>query len=132
MGGADELPAAVTAFLDAYIDSLEHLELLLLVMQTPQRWWDAPAVGAQLGTHPDQARRALEHLAARNLLAIRVTGDVRYQYQPGRPDLAEAARLVAATYRERRVAVLQAVTQPERRSLRDFADAFRIRRDDDR
>lgn len=132
MGGADELPAAVTAFLDAHIDSLEQLELLLAVMQAPQRWWDAAAVSAQLGVHPDAARRALEHLAAHNLLAIRVTGDVRYQYQPGRPELAEAARLVADVYRLRRVAVLQAVTQPERRSLRDFADAFRIRRDDDR
>ncbi len=132
MGGADELPAAVTAFLDAHIDSLEQLELLLVVMQTPQRWWDASAVSAQLGVHPDAARSALEHLAAHNLLAIRVTGDVRYQYQPGRPELADAARLVGDVYRQRRVAVLQAVTQPERRSLRDFADAFRIRRDDDR
>jgi predicted ArsR family transcriptional regulator len=132
MGGAAELPAAVTTFLDAHVGSLEHLELLLLVMQTPHRWWDASAASDELGMHPDAARRGLDHLAARNLLAISVTGDVRYQYQPGRAELDEAARLVADAYRHRRLAVLQLVTQPERRGLRDFADAFRIRRDDDR
>lgn len=132
MGGAADLPPAVTAFLASHIDSLEHLELLLLVMHAPERWWDAPAVSTELDLHPDAARQALDHLASRNLLAIRVTGDVRYQYQPGRQDLATAARQVADAYRSRRLAVLKLVTRPERRSLRDFADAFRIRRDDDR
>jgi hypothetical protein len=40
--------------------------------------------------------------------------------------------MVAEIYRVNRLAVLQHVAQPERRSLRAFSDAFRIRRDDDR
>ncbi len=132
MGGAADLPEAVTTFVASHIGSLEQLELLLLVMETSERWWDASAASSHLGIHPDAARRGLDHLAARNLLALSVTGDVRYRYQPGRADLAQAARLVADAYRTRRVAVLKLVTQSERHSLRDFADAFRIRRDDDR
>jgi hypothetical protein len=132
MGPPADLPATVAEFIEAHVATLEHLELLLLLMQTPGRWWDATAVSGHLGLHPDTARRALDHLAARNLLAIRVTDDVRYQYQPGRDELADGARQLSEAYRLQRLAVLQRVTQPRRRSLRDFADAFRIRRDDDR
>lgn len=126
------LPSHVTNFISAHLRTLEQLELLLLLMQTPDRWWDAAAIALQLGVTADTARRALEHLAARNLLAIRITGDVRYQYQPGEPQLADAARMLAEAFRVNRLAVLRLVAEPERRSIRDFADAFRIRRDDDR
>ena len=132
MGDPAQLPATVIRFIEAHVPSLAHLELLLLLMQAPGRWWDAPAVAAELGIGTDAARRALDHLASSNLLAIRVTADVRYQYQPGRADLAEAAAIVADTYRQQRLAVLEVVARPDKRGLRSFADAFRIRRDDDR
>lgn len=132
MGAPAHLPATVIRFIEAHIPSLAHLELLLLLMQAPGRWWDPPAVSGELGIGTDAARRALDHLASSNLLAISVTAAVRYQYQPGRADLAEAAAMVADTYRQHRLAVLELVARPDKRGLRSFADAFRIRRDDDR
>jgi hypothetical protein len=132
MVGSSALPANVADFIGAHIATLEQLELLLLLMQAPDRWWDARSASSELGLHPESSRRALDHLAAHNLLAIRVTGDVRYQYQPGEPGLADAARAFAETFRAQRAAVLQLVVRRERRSIRDFAEAFRIRRDDDR
>jgi hypothetical protein len=132
MVGPAQLPAGVAAFVSAHVETLERLELLLLMMQSRDRWWDASTVSRQLGYDAEAARRALDHLAAHNLLAIRVTADVRYQYQPGEPRLADTAAMFAEAFRINPLAVLQLVTAPERRSIRDFADAFRIRRDDDR
>ena len=131
MVGPVDIPSSVIRFVTDHVGSLEHLELLLLLMQTRERWWDAAAVSKELGLRVDAASRALDHLASHNLLAIRITGDVRYQFQPGEPTLADSAALFAEAFRLNPIAVLQLIPPPERRSIRDFADAFRIRRDDD-
>jgi hypothetical protein len=127
-----EIPAPVIQFVAEHIRSLDELELLLLLQQTPDRWWDAPAVARELAMDVDSARRALERFASRNLLAIAVTGDVRYRFQPGEPHLREVAEAFNAAYRANRLAILHLVTGRPQQSIRDFAKAFRIRRDDDR
>jgi hypothetical protein len=132
MAAPVEVPIPVARFIATHVQTLEQLEVLLLMMHSPDRWWDAHAIAGAVGILEDTARRILDRLAARNLLAIRITGDVRYQFQPGESSLAEAARLTADTYRTNRLGVLQLVTEARRRSLRAFADAFRIRDDDDR
>lgn len=132
MVGPVHLPSGVAQFVTAHVATVEHLELLLLLMQTRERWWDAASVSSTLGLRVDAARRALDHLAAHNLLAIRVTGDVRYQFQPGASALAHDAALFAEAFRLNPLAVLQLIPQPSRRSIHDFANAFKLRRDDDR
>ena len=126
-----ELPGEVARFIKREITSLEQLELLVLLMQASDRWWDAASVAATLGMPEEAARRTLDRFAAGNLLAIRITGDVRYQFQPGEAGLQRTLASFAEAYRENRLAVLQLVTGRQQ-SFRDFADAFRIRPDDDR
>lgn len=129
---AREVTPAVAAFLRQNIESLEELEVLLWVMDPPDRWWDVTALARSVGHDVSTARRALEHLASRNLLGIRVTNDIRYQFQPGTPALADACAACAEAYRTNPVAILRLIAELPRRSIRAFADAFRIRRDDDR
>lgn len=114
-----------------HIRSLEELQLLVTLIQTPDRWWDARAVADELGLPTSVARRGLDSLASRNLLDIRITGDVRYQFRPGTDELREAALAFEEAYRARPLAVVQVVTGTAKRGIRAFADAFRIRRDDD-
>jgi hypothetical protein len=128
-----ELSPLVLGFVADHLRSLEELQLLMTCMTSSDRWWDAGAVSRELGVTPTRARYALDHLASRNLLDIRVTGDVRYQFRPGTPELAEAAQAVASAYRRNPVALVGLLSGGgSRRSIRDFADAFRIRKDDDR
>ena len=122
----------VLAFIAEHIRSLEELQLLMAVIQSPDRWWDAAAATRELGIAATIARRALDHFAAHNLLDIRITGDVLYQFRPGTDDLRAAARATEEAYRSNPLALAQLVTGIARRGIRDFADAFRIRRDDDR
>lgn len=122
----------VELFVETHLPTLEHLEVLALLIRTGDRWWDAGAAGQELGITAGASRRILEHLASRNLLAIRVTNDVRYQFQPGESGLREAAAAFAEAYATHRLAVSRLVTRPSGRSIRAFADAFRIQRHDDR
>jgi hypothetical protein len=79
------------------------------------------------------ARWALDTLARRNLLDIRITGDVRYQFAPAQPAVREAALACAAVYRAQPLTVVvERIVDPGARTVRAFADVFRIERDDDR
>lgn len=127
-----EFSPLVLAFMAEHVQSLEELRLLMAVIQSPDRWWDAAAAARELGTSAAAARRVLDRLAAHNLLDIRITGDVRYQFRPGTEDLRQAALTAAEAYRSNPLALAQLVTAAAARRIRDFADAFRIRRDDDR
>lgn len=126
-----EIPASVVRFVAEHITSLDQLELLLLLLHAPQKWWDAPSAAREIGADTNSTRRGLERFASQNLLAIAVTGDVRYRFQPGEARLQEAAEAFNAAYRSNRLAILHLVTGRPERSIRDFANAFRIRRDDD-
>ena len=127
-----ELSPVVLTFVAEHLRTLEELQLLMTCIQAGDRWWDATSVARELGFSPAVARRTLDHLASRNLFDIRITGDVRYQFRPGTPALQDAAQATAEAYRTNPVAVIRLVSDTTRRSIRDFADAFRIRKDDDR
>ena len=127
-----ELSPQVLTFLAEQVGSLETFQLLIKILQSPDRWWDAGTAARELGIAERDAGRALDSLAKRNLLDIRISDDLRYQFRPGTEELREAAYACADAFRRKPVLVLQAITGAKRQSLRDFADAFRIRRDDDR
>ena len=126
------VPQPVLDFVADHIRSLEEFQLLIALIQSPDRWWDADAAARELGIARQDARRGLDALAARNLLDIRITGDLRYQFRPGTEELRAAARATAEAYWANPLAVVQLIAQTGKRGIRDFADAFRIRRDDDR
>lgn len=117
--------------LDA-IDSLQELQMLVVLMEDADRWWDAKALAADTGNPPGVTRRALDRLATRNLLDIRVTDDVRFRYRPGTFALEEAGGAFLAAYHVNPIAIARLIAVRGARTARDFADAFRIRRDDGR
>jgi hypothetical protein len=128
-----EIPPLVLTFLRDHVGNLEQFHLLIRIAQEAGRWWDAPAVARDLGLTPRDAGAALDHLARHNLLDIRITGDVRYQFRPGTDELNTAVQAVVEAYRRKPVQILEQVTGGRtKQRIRDFADAFRIRRDDDR
>ena len=126
-----EFSPLVTACGSGHVRTLEELQLLMAIIQSDDRWWDAAGAAEEFGMTVVAARASLDYFAARNLLDIRITDDVRYQFRPGTPALRDAAKAAADAYRKRPIGVAQLVTGPSGRNVTDFADAFRIRRDDD-
>ena len=122
---------SVKAFIAAHVRTLDELQLLMAIVQAEDRWWDAAGAAREFGMSVTEAGTALERLAAANLLDIKIGGDLRYRFRPGTPELGDEARAAAEAYRQRPLDVARLVQPPGRRSIRDFADAFRIRHDDD-
>jgi hypothetical protein len=123
-----QLTPAVAMFLTEHVASVDELELLMLLVMSTGRWWDATSTSRELGIPVTRTRAMLDGFAARNLLDIRITEDVRYQFRPGTPELEEAALALAAAYQRNPAPIVQFIVRSAPRSVRDFADAFRIRR----
>lgn len=96
MAVADRLPSAVVEFVNETVDSIEQLELLLMLIESSDRWWDAVTAASELGVEPARAQRDLEHFATRNLLAVNLANDVSYRFDPGSPSLGARAEAFAA------------------------------------
>ncbi len=128
MAVPEGLASDVVQFVNDSIDSIEQLELLAMLIDSSQRYWDAASAGRALGVNPATAQRDLERLATRNLLAVNLGNEVNYRFEPGNQRLRATTEAFATAYRNNAPALLRLVAERQKRAVRDFADAFRIRR----
>lgn len=120
------LPDDVHRFLFQNIESVEQLEVLLLVRRTPERGYTAEEIARDLYSHPSSIAQRLGLLAGQGLLREVEPG--RFRYAPSSAELHRTVGCVADTYRERRVAVITLIASKPLENVRAFSDAFRIRR----
>jgi hypothetical protein len=125
---SDEVPKHVSAFFNEHVASLDELGMLVMLMTSPSKWWNANAAAREVGLPEGPVRRMLDRFASHNLLDIRISDDVRYQFRPGTADLETRAAAAYAFYREHPAVVLQWARMLRRSTIMDFADAFRWRR----
>jgi hypothetical protein len=127
------LPAALVQFARSHVHSVEALQVFILCVDQRDRWWDATAVGRAASITESRARRILDEFARANLLDIRISDAVRFRFAPGIQELEDHAVAFASAYHTNPTGVVKLIARSTvSDSVRDFADAFRIKRDDDR
>lgn len=121
-----DIPEHVRRFIVEGIDSIPELEALLLLRAHGDRTWSAEDAGARLYVSTTMATHALNALADRGLLA---RDGQSYRYAPARPELDVVVADLAATYATRLIAVTRLIHAKPAASVREFADAFRLRKE---
>ena len=99
----EPLPPDDAARVGDLLLSIHETEVLTAMIDTPDRWWDATLMSAELRVAVTTARGVLDRLAGLNLLDIRFTDDVRYRFRPGTAELAHKVSRLIAAYRRSRV-----------------------------
>ncbi|MCY1073534.1 hypothetical protein [Archangium lansingense] len=127
---AGDLPEEVRRFITDHIDSVEQLEILLLLHQHPERSWTAESVARELRISALSADDRLKDMARSGILAKVQGSEVEYRYAPSQ-QLGDVVAGLATAYAERRVTVINLIFSKPIDKIRTFADAFRLRRDDD-
>jgi hypothetical protein len=123
--GETGIPDEVQAFVRDNIDSIEQLEVLLLLARAPDESWSAELVARELRIDAASAGRRLEQLAKLRLIE-RSSFEGRFHYSPGNVDLDRRVAGLRRAYAERRVALITLIfTKPD--PVQAFADAFRVR-----
>lgn len=122
------IPDHVAAFLGDHINSVEQLEVLLLLMRSPERRWSAKELSEELRSSPESASARLDDLHSRGFLAR--SPDNTYHYQTQNADHDRAIHDLASCYEQRKYTVINLIFSKPVDHIRTFARAFRLRKED--
>lgn len=123
------IPAEVERFIATHIESVEQLEVLLMLRAAPDKSWSAEEVARALVIQRESAGNRLADLHARGLLASSQEGDDRYRYDPVKGGTDRLVDGLAEAYARRRVTVITLIFSKPSDAVTSFSDAFRIRRE---
>jgi hypothetical protein len=120
----------VERFIVEQIDTVPHLEALLLLYENESRRWTPDEVAARLYVNRDAARGLLDDLTRRKLAVMQPIGQVAsYCYDLSwDPDGTLMSRVVEQ-YRRHLVQVSSLIHAKAPASIRDFARAFRFKKE---
>lgn len=120
------LPAEVQALLDQRLQTLDQLEGLLLLRGAPDKAWSLDELSVRLKGSFDLAEEAMQQLERSSLASAR---GIQWCYRAGAHDAAVDA--LAKVWREQPLEVLRQLNRNSVSRVRDFADAFLVRRKKD-
>jgi hypothetical protein len=124
MNDGSQLPESVAGFVLKNLDSVAELEGLLLVRSSPEEDWDVGVLARRLYITDAEANVVLTTLHRRGLMGR--SGDI-FRYAPASDERRAEVDAVAAAYPRFLIPITNLIHGKPRASLRDFADAFRLR-----
>lgn len=120
----DAIPHVVMSLIADRLDSIPELEAVLLFRESGTHW-TADLAGRRLYVSTTVAAYILERLHENGFLVPDGSG---YRYQPDTEELAHAVDQLALAYRQHLMAITHVVHSKPSQSVRNFADAFRLRK----
>lgn len=104
----ESLPSGVAEAVELLVDSLDSLQVVILLASEQDRSWSAELVAERLHLPPGVARKALRHAHARGLAAIG-PGAAGYRFAPVDGARARAAARLLDFYGSRRIELINHV-----------------------
>lgn len=111
------------------IDSVPHLEALLLLWNSRPSKWSGEDLAKRLYTDRDTARTLLQDLTRDDLIAAFPGPAEQYCYESKSPERDRIIELVDATYRRQVVQISTVIHSKPSSAVRDFARAFRFKKE---
>lgn len=122
----DELiPGDLRTFLLRYIDSIVQLEALLLLRANARDDWNVAKIAARLYTNETEVKAALDRLCEELFLT---SEEGVYRYSCNDAAVRDLVECLADVYRKHLIPVTNIIHSKPRR-IREFADAFKLRKD---
>lgn len=109
-----------------HIDSVEQLDIMLLLRSQAERDWSVREIADHLRTNPASVERRLKALRALDILEETPSEPQRFRYRTKTEKAASLMEELAAANKVRRHRVLELIFSPTKRA-RNFADAFLVR-----
>lgn len=122
----DPLAQKVEQFLIEQIDTVPHLEALLLIWSKRPKEWSVDEMAAALYIPNALAGKILQELAQKELLEEVPQSSQQYRYHPQTAGQNDLVARLDETYRRELIRVSRMIHSKAPSSLRDFARAFRL------
>lgn len=124
------IPDDVLRFIERRIDSVPHLETLLLLRDHPEVSWSDGAVAARVYVSREKARDILGDLSRNGLIGPARHSPELYSYSQGW-DEVNVMEKVAETYRHHLIGLSRIIHEKAgSAAVQDFARAFQFKREE--
>ena len=120
------LPTDIQDLISKHIDSIAHLEALLLLWRNPEVSWDFASLSKRLYINEKDARAILERLLTRGF-AVESGGIFRYQSSLDVADVM--VNRLSSFYATHLILITNLIHAKPSRRIQQFADAFNLRKD---
>jgi hypothetical protein len=120
------VPDDIRRFILTSVPSVPFLEAMLLLRSEARASWDPAALARRLYLQPNRAGDLLRQLADAGFIASSADG---WHWQPA-PDAVALVDDLAHLYSENLLGVTALIHSREERRAHQFADAFRLRKDE--
>jgi hypothetical protein len=128
----DGISPTIMQFLEQYVRSVEHLEIILLLGRNPEKALSVEDVYQVIMSTRDSVRGWLDEMVSGNLAVCNAgTGVPTYQLASANTAQLETVQMLGAFYKAYPVRVIEAIYRPRKPQTdpaQDFANAFRIRK----
>jgi hypothetical protein len=125
-----EISGELETFIHRNVNSIEQLEILLLLFGDGAHSWTPGEIAQRLYIQPDSAKARLTDLESKRLCHCTDQAEEKYRFAPDDPDNQRMVQELMEAYRVRRVAVISLVFSKTPDPINSFSDAFRIRKKD--
>jgi hypothetical protein len=126
---AEVIPEEVKSFLLVNIDSIAQLEALLFLRDHADQTWSCEKIAETIYISQQDTAVLLAKLVTRGLIMADGKQPPAFQYYPRNEELARGLDRLAAVYAKSLIPVTNFIHQKARRSIQDFADAFKLKKD---
>jgi hypothetical protein len=114
------------SFVDRHIESIEHLEVLL-VIAAQEKSFSAAEVFQKIQSSQGSVDQRLESLVKAGLLSR--DSDGKFRFTPKDDETRQLVKELAGAYKTRPVRIIEAIYARKTDAVRSFADAFKFRKD---
>jgi hypothetical protein len=125
---ASRVPKDIQEFVARFLPSVEYLETFIVLQRNTTRSWSPSDVAAELRIQESAAADVLEQLASDNFLDVKISNEILYRFNPATTQLEQVAARCAEYYLRERIAMINMVMAATLGPMRDFAEAFRIKK----
>lgn len=122
-----DLSERVRQFVLRDIDSIEQLEVLLLLRQTSDQFWKIQTISDHLRSTPVSVERRLQSLEKLNLIE---KSENTFRYRPSTKEKADVIDELSELYKTRRQTIFELIFSPLKK-IRNFAEAFVVTNNQD-
>ena len=130
MGREEEARSQVDQFILDEIDSVPHLEALLLVWSRRPKRWSTEEMARELYVEPERAAKILQDLVNRSLISTNQEANAAFFFYQTKPsDRDELFETLDKIYRAEVVRVSTMIHAKASPAVRDFARAFRFKKE---
>ena len=119
----------VYEFILENIDSVPHLEALILFWNSRRVWWTSEELASRLYVPMDEVTRLLRDLVRMQLVAESKNATAKYAYLPKSKEQDELLSQLDDAYRKDLVRISTLIHSKTSSSVREFARAFRFRQE---